>query len=85
MDCLVNPGTAAGGLIIQQAVNRYAPASVKEDGVIGPLTIEIINGIAAVNLLPHFRATRCLYYFRDCQTNPARLNYLYGWLRRACR
>jgi lysozyme family protein len=77
-DSSVNPGEGWMPVHLQRAVG------VKEDGWIGPKTIDAVNAAPDQKLIEFLRA-RCAYYRNRPETidgKPFRDRYLKGWLNR---
>jgi lysozyme family protein len=83
VDCGVNCGARPATEMLQKAVNALHAATVAEDGVIGPLTLEAVNATDPDAILAAFRSQRAAYYEAIVAANPADQPYLNGWLRRA--
>lgn len=72
MDTAVNQGPSAARRLLQ------ASLAVKQDGVIGPVTIQAAHNADAVEVLAEFIARRSLAY----ALNPAVTRFGLGWFRR---
>lgn len=73
-DMAVNCGVWNAKISLQQA------ASVRQDGVIGPVTLSTINGTP--NVLLRFLKRRASYYAEIVQTRPSQAVFLPGWINR---
>ena len=76
-DFYVNAGTHAT-ILLQQIVNRMG-ANVVEDGVIGPATIQALNGLDQTVVYRQYKQSRIGYYQNLGQRFP---QFLRGWLDR---
>ncbi|MCB0423067.1 MAG: hypothetical protein KDD13_00370 [Mangrovimonas sp.] len=72
----VNRGVGQVSREIQRLVN------VKDDGVVGSITLGAINSMVGRNLLISFIKKAQLYYARIVQNEPNQGIFLVGWLKR---
>lgn len=82
----VNAGAVTGVKLLQEAYNAlYAGGAAKlaEDGVIGPKTLEAINGAAPDAILAAYRSARAARYQDIAAAYPDDAVYLPDWLARA--
>lgn len=87
-DMAVNMGVGQAAIYAQRAVNHLhqigqLPASVKEDGALGPKSFEAINAANPVRLITVLREISESHYRHLAAVNPKQLPNLPGWLRRA--
>lgn len=78
----VNMGARQAGKIIQRAV-RSCGLLLKEDGVLGPVSMGIINGLDANLLIVGIRSEAAGFYRLIASKNDGYEKYLNGWLNRA--
>lgn len=76
-DFYVNAGTHAT-ILLQQIVNSMG-ANVVKDGVIGPATIQALNGLDQTEVYRQYKQSRIDYYQNLGQRFP---QFLQGWLNR---
>lgn len=55
---------------------------VKEDGVVGSLTLNAVNARDAKNLFYALKADRIKYVDEICRKNPSQAKFRNGWIRR---
>jgi lysozyme family protein len=72
LDCAINQTQQAGRLI-------QAAAKVKQDGIIGPVTLEALKQLPAADMITEIAARRAVAYAE----NPLERDRL-GWFRRLC-
>ncbi|MBU6232178.1 hypothetical protein KGP36_06045 [Patescibacteria group bacterium] len=71
-----------GVLLLQRAANACG-ADLITDGLLGPLTLDAVNGIDPDRLLGAYRNELELHYRAIVASNPEDEKYLAGWLARA--
>lgn len=76
----VNMGAFRAHRILQQAC-RACGSPLKQDGILGPVTIETINRLSG--MLPAYRSEAAGFYRLLAATRPEFNKYLIGWLNRA--
>jgi lysozyme family protein len=76
-DIAVNIGTSEIIKIVQEILG------IVQDGVLGPETMDAINGTDSIHLLSEIRAYVAVYYAQIVVHNPSQEVYLLGWMRRA--
>lgn len=76
-DLAVNMGARQAHIIVQRAL-RAVGKVVKEDGVIGPVTMAAINNYQSMMLLPAIRSEAAGFY-----RSLNKPKYIEGWLNRA--
>lgn len=76
-DMAVNLGAPRAHRIVQSVVN------VKQDGVIGPATLALLNTMNSMTLILDLQNEQARFYRQLALTNPARQKFLAGWLNRA--
>jgi len=77
IDCGVNHGTSRAAKWVQKAVD------VKQDGVIGPISIERINNTNPLEVFLDILAYRIKLYGRLVTKNPEQAVFASGWNNRA--
>lgn len=83
LDLSINMGPKQAHILLQRAVRGAGGATLKEDGIIGPMTKDSLRRV------PHERVRACLRseaagFYRALVTGrPALAKYLTGWLNRA--
>ena len=88
-DFAINMGKKGSHRIIQRAVNRITPGTLKVDGALGTKSITAINGMVATvefrRQLVRFTCAEALVrYIRIYEKDPNRfVVFLHGWSRRA--
>lgn len=84
-DFAVNGSTHQAVQCLQQAVNSLGGtgARLQEDGGWGPMTLAAVNGADANALVTAFKAQRAAHYRAIVAANPARAQFLNGWIARA--
>ena len=84
-DFAVNGSTHQAVQCLQQAVNSLGGtgARLQEDGGWGPMTLAAVNGADANALVTAFKAQRVAHYRAIVAANPARAQFLNGWIARA--
>lgn len=82
-DQAVNRGQVSAVRLLQKALNKNLDLTdLKEDGVIGPRTISILND-QIPELVGLWYLEECqLSYARICEYNQTQLRFLRGWLSR---
>jgi type VI secretion system secreted protein VgrG len=78
----VNASSYTSIHLLQRAVVSLGQI-LKEDGVLGPTTIEIVNELDPEKLLAAFKDQRLKYYRSIVDNNPSDSKYLEGWEKRA--
>ena len=82
----VNAGANTGILLLQRAFNDIYPSKeIKEDGLMGPKTIDAVNTGDAAKILNAFINQAIRYYKKVTVTYPIKAKYLNGWMKRARR
>lgn len=83
-DIAINSGIATAIKMAQRACWAIAKdrTIVKEDGIMGNLTIDAINHCSFF-ILPVLRAERAAFYRAIVERMPSQKEFLAGWLRRA--
>jgi lysozyme family protein len=76
-DLAVNMGARQAHIVVQRAL-RAVGKVVKEDGILGPVTIEAINNYQPRGLLPAIRSEAAGFY-----RGLNRPQFIAGWLNRA--
>ncbi len=77
LDMAVNLGAPRAHRMVQNAVN------VTQDGVIGPKTLTLINSLNSMTLILNLQALQAQFYRNLVAANPARAEFLNGWLNRS--
>jgi len=81
-DLAVNMGARQAGKIAQRALRAYGVV-VKDDGILGPVSIEAINQAAPAKLLVAIRSEAAGFYRGLVIKTPEFEEYINGWLNRA--
>lgn len=76
-DMAVNMGAPRAHKMVQQALN------LTQDGVIGPKTLGLINTTNSLTLIQSLQNIQAQFYRDIVASNPARQQFLKGWLNRA--
>ena len=76
-DFAINAGIPVSISLAQSVVNA------KPDGVIGPKTIDAINGFDASHFLAAFTLTKIIRYVAICNKRQISKKYFFGWVVRA--
>jgi lysozyme family protein len=85
MDIAVNQGTPYAAIAVQHMLNLLVPGepSLKEDGLIGPKTVEAINQYQFPRtLVKALNGMQFLRYARICEENSDQEYNFKGWLER---
>lgn len=77
IDCGVNHGTRRAAKWLQRA------ASVKQDGVVGPKTLEAVNMSSPTSLFLRLSAYRIKLYGKLVTKDPTQAKFAWGWNNRA--
>lgn len=75
-DCSVNCGIGTAGKMLQHCVGIAA------DGIVGPHTIQFVNGTDGENLYNIFNASRKAYYEDIIARDPSQKVFEHSWLSR---
>lgn len=75
-DTAVNMGVRTSSKLVQMVVGSHP------DGIIGPKTLEKINGMDVELLVSKFRLSKIARYTYLVKIRPANRKFLYGWIRR---
>jgi lysozyme family protein len=76
-------GSGKGGLIsFQKMLNQKFGAGLKEDGVIGPKTVAVINSINSSKLYNEAIKWRADFFRAIAKNDPSQNRFLKGWLNR---
>lgn len=79
-DFAVNMGAIRAHKILQESVNRTAPAELSVDGLLGPLSMEAVNNHPNPPLLLAEFKLGAIAFYAGLKNAP---RYLVGWVRRA--
>jgi lysozyme family protein len=85
LECAVHCGVSTASVWLQRAVNFFAQEEIKEDGVIGPITLKALSATRKQNAV--FVSTivniyQGVHYLKICQAKPLQKTFLKGWLKR---
>lgn len=69
------------GRVLQRAIRACGHEDVVEDGIIGPMTIEIVNLCREEILLPAIRMGADGFYRMIVAHDPSQAKFLAGWLK----
>jgi lysozyme family protein len=81
-DLAVNVGSSKAHLLLQRALRAVGNA-VKEDGVLGKITLAAINSSNPNELLAALRSEAAGYYRNIVTKNSSQNKFINGWLKRA--
>lgn len=82
-DIAINIGPRRCHVIFQEAINHFLTGmKIKEDGLLGKITLSKANGMSSSALLSVFKTMVGDFYKEKCRENPNRAKYLRGWLNR---
>ncbi|PZQ46324.1 MAG: hypothetical protein DI551_05260 [Micavibrio aeruginosavorus] len=79
----VNMGKKQAHIILQRGIRACSSKVLKEDGVIGALTLQAAQGCYAPSLLSAVRSEAGGFYRQLVLTRPTSKKYINGWLNRA--
>lgn len=82
LDMSVNMGPAAAHRALQKSLS-FLGANLVVDGILGPKTLEAVNGADPKRLLQVLRWQAAEYYFLLADHKAQNRTFLIGWLRRA--
>lgn len=82
-DIGVNQGLHAAAMSAQIIVNDHAGVKIKVDGMLGPISMQGINMVAANLFIEEFEKQTVEAYNEIVERNPGKQIYLHGWLNRA--
>ena len=81
-DLAVNMGTRKANELLQRAL-RAVENPVKEDGIIGSITLTAVNNSNEAALLATIRSEVAGYYRSIVMKNASQQKFINGWLNRA--
>jgi lysozyme family protein len=81
-DLAVNMGTNKAHLLLQRAL-RAVGNPVKEDGILGKITLTAVNSANERELLAALRSEAAGYYRSIVTKNSSQNKFINGWLKRA--
>jgi lysozyme family protein len=81
-DLAVNVGTNKAHLLLQRAL-RAVGNPVREDGVLGKITLVAVNSANSGELLAALRSEAAGYYRSIVTKNASQNKFINGWLKRA--
>lgn len=81
-DLAVNMGTRKANELLQRAL-RAVGNPVKEDGIVGPITLTAVNNSDEAALLAALRSEAAGYYRSIVMKNASQQKFIKGWLNRA--
>jgi lysozyme family protein len=81
-DLAVNVGSSKAHMLLQRAL-RAVGNPVKEDGVLGKITLAAVNSADAGELLAALKSEAAGYYRNIVTKNQSQNKFINGWLRRA--
>lgn len=82
LDCGVNCGLYTATRMLQRAANSLG-LDLSVDGILGPVSLDAINGIDPERMLAAYRQARVELYENIVKLNPADEVYLPAWKARA--
>jgi lysozyme family protein len=78
LDMAVNLGAPRAHRMVQDALQN-----VRIDGILGPVSMALINGVNSLTLILDLQTLQAQFYRNLVLANPARQKFLVGWLNRA--
>ncbi len=78
----VNSGPKNATRILQRAINRCVDDPVDVDGVLGPMTLERVNGVDSTLLVSAMLKERGIFYNKLINQNPSQEVFRNGWFNR---
>ena len=81
-DLAVNVGSSKAHMLLQRAL-RAVGNPVKEDGVLGKITLAAVNASNANELLAALKSEAAGYYRNIVTKNQSQNKFINGWLKRA--
>ncbi len=82
-DTAVNLGGARANKILQRCLNSNGFPNMKDDGDLGPVSIQAINVCDGPTILSVYRQAQANYYRAVVAAHPKDQKFLDGWLARA--
>jgi lysozyme family protein len=82
-DLAVNLGPHRAHVLLQETVNRTTLATLAVDGVLGPGTLDAVNGHPNTALLLAELKVGAIGYYTDLAIRKGMQKFLAGWIRRA--
>ena len=83
MDSAVNMGWHCAGMFLQEAINLLTGGDLKMDGLVGPKTIEAVNGYKyPAALVKVLNGLQCDRYLDIVAKDPTKREFLRSWLAR---
>jgi lysozyme family protein len=76
-DTAVNLGAPRAHRMVQEVLG------VAQDGVIGPLTLNLLNTVNSLNIIVSLQNRQAQFYRDLVEANPAQAKFLGGWINRA--
>lgn len=83
-DLSVNIGSYEAIKLLQESINEHLFLfGIKEDGILGPKTLQFLNGIDSNLVLGTYKDLACSFYEDLVKKNPTQKIFLKDWLERA--
>lgn len=82
LDLSINMGARQAHKLIQRAC-KACGAQIKDDGILGPISLRVINSISGYVLIAAFRSEAAGFYRVLIAKKPIFGKYQNGWLKRA--
>jgi lysozyme family protein len=83
LDLSINMGPNSAHRLLQRALKANGCSDIKEDGIIGRMTLAAVNRVDASALLAAIRSEAAGYYRLIVASKPDQNKFLQGWLNRA--
>lgn len=82
-DLAVNMGGSTVNKLIQKAINLHSANPIlKEDGILGEDTINILNATNPLKFMLFFRSVATWRYIQITEKDPSQKKFINGWLKR---
>lgn len=78
----VNQGISRVGMRVQRVLSELRRDPGPIDGIIGPLTLEALNGISPYTFKLHFLIRSLQYYAKIVRNDPTQSVFILGWINR---
>lgn len=82
-DIGVNAGPRVAVVLLQRSLKYLGAPTLKDDGVLGPLTLAAVNASDPELVLAALASEQALFYLRCIEADPRKAKFKRGWLARA--